>query len=294
MKYLSYISTTLLGLVFLVSAFAKAWDAEAFADMLLLYGPKWFSVGAPLIIGVEAVMGMFLLLRISPRRMAVLADCFLVIVSGIFAYGVLTKGITDCGCFGALSKLYTGKPWTTFARNAVLLLVSIPALKYRTDTKPASLWQVIATMCVTAAACFICGLAMRPTFELPRWRTAVKTDSRTETLNKLNALYPFDSDSTYFVYLFSFSCIHCQNYYANVEQYQKMHVADKVIGIAVEDEQAQERFYRVYQPEIEIRTISHRQMADITGSLPVGYFIRENAIQYTQSGSVFAPGILMQ
>ena len=34
MRYFSYITTTLLGLVFLVSAYAKAWDAEAFADML--------------------------------------------------------------------------------------------------------------------------------------------------------------------------------------------------------------------------------------------------------------------
>ena len=42
--------------MFLLSAFAKAWDAEAFADMLLLYGQPWFSIGAPLVICVEAVL----------------------------------------------------------------------------------------------------------------------------------------------------------------------------------------------------------------------------------------------
>ena len=106
MKYLSYISTTILGLMFLFSAFAKAWDAEAFADMLLLYGPQWFSIGAPILIMVEAVLGMTLVMRVQTRWTAIAADFFLVIVSAIFAYGVLTKGIQDCGCFGIFSKIF--------------------------------------------------------------------------------------------------------------------------------------------------------------------------------------------
>ena len=117
MKYLSYISTTILGLIFLFSAFAKAWDAEAFADMLLLYGPQWFSIGAPIIIMIEAVLGMALVMRFKTRWSAIAADCFLVVVSAIFAYGVLAKGIQDCGCFGIFSKMFTGKPWVTFVRN---------------------------------------------------------------------------------------------------------------------------------------------------------------------------------
>ena len=89
--------------MFLVSAFAKAWDGESFADMLLQYGPSWFSIGAPIVIATEAILGMLLLLRVSPRRCAYAADVFLITVSAIFAYGVLAKGIEDCGCFGALS-----------------------------------------------------------------------------------------------------------------------------------------------------------------------------------------------
>ena len=86
MRYFSYITTTLLGLVFLVSAYAKAWDAEAFADMLLQYGPQWFSIGAPIIILIEAILGMALLLRINPKWNAICADAFLIVVSIIFSY----------------------------------------------------------------------------------------------------------------------------------------------------------------------------------------------------------------
>lgn len=99
MKYLSYISTTLLGVMFLVLAFAKAWNAEAFADMLLLYGPEWFSIGAPVIIFIEAVMGMLLLLRVRPQWSTIAAVAFLVTVSVIFAYGVAFQGYSGLRLF---------------------------------------------------------------------------------------------------------------------------------------------------------------------------------------------------
>ena len=294
MKVLSYISTTLLGLMFLVSAFAKAWDAEAFADMLLLYGPQWFSIGAPIIICIEAVMGMCLLLRVSPRISTIAADVFLITVSGIFAYGVLAKGIQDCGCFGALSKLYTGKPWMTFVRNAVFIVLSVPAILDRTQNKEQHLLtKTCATLFVAAAACFICGLSMRKSFVLPRLSSA-KVDSREQTMEKLMAVYPFDADSTYYVYLFSFSCHHCQNAFANVEQYQRLQAVDHVLGIAIANEEAEARFYRIYQPQIPILSISQDHMASISGSLPVGLLIRRNTIVRGEAGSVLSPGLRME
>ena len=279
--------------MFLVSAFAKAWDAEAFADMLLLYGPQWFSIGAPVIIFTEAVLGMLLLLRVSPRKTTIAADCFLIIVSAIFAYGLLAKGVTDCGCFGALSKLYTGKPWMTFARNAVFIGISIPGIMDRTKGNDAIWPKVCGTMLVAAVACFVCGLSMRKSFELPRL-SSNKAENRARTMEKLHALYPFDADSTYYVYLFSYSCVYCQNSYANVEQYAQMGVADKVLGFATGDDEARERFYRIYQPKIEIITIENDEMAHITGSLPVGMFIRHDTIQRAEAGSVLSPGVLLK
>ena len=279
--------------MFLVSAFAKAWDAEAFADMLLQYGQPWFGIGAPIIIAVEAVLGMTLLMRVAPRWTAIAADAFLVTVSAIFAYGLLAKGITDCGCFGALSKLYTGKPWMTFTRNALFGLISVPAIMDGSQNNK-NLWpKICATLLVTAVACFICGLSMRKSYQLPNWST-VKTDSREQTMEKLMKVYPFNADSTYFVYLFSFSCAHCQNSFANVEQYQRLQLVDKVLGIAIDDEEAKERFFRVYRPEIEIITIENDTMANITGSLPIGLFIRGDSIKHTEVASITSPGIFVK
>lgn len=280
--------------MFLVSAIAKAWEGEAFADMLLLYGPQWFSIGAPVLITIEAIIGTSLLLRIYPNKAACTADAFLIVVSAIFAYGVIARGIEDCGCFGALSRIYTGRPWITFARNALFILISIPAIVYPPKESGKYLIpKLLLITLVSASACFICGLSMRNSFELPDIASR-HTDSREQTMDKLNNIYPFSQDSVYIVYLFSFSCAHCQNSFANVQQFEQFKIVDKVLGIAIDDAEAMERFYRIYQPQIEIITIPHDAMSDITGQLPVALLIQNNAIQRAESGSVTSPGIFIE
>ena len=66
------------------------------------------------------------------------------------------------------------------------------------------------------------------------------------------------------------------------------------MGIAIEDERAQERFYRIYQPQIDIVTISHSDMSHITGSLPIALLIKGDSIQKAEAGSVTSPGIFIK
>lgn len=294
MKKFSFISTTLLGLIFLVSSISKAWDAEAFADMLLQYGPQWFSIGAPIIIMIESVLGMVLLLRISPTWSAICADCFLVVVSVIFAYGVLTKGIGDCGCFGVLSILFTNKPWMTFVRNALFIVISIPAILESSKEIKGSHIKVIVIIFVVGLSCFICGLSMNKSYKLPKISSAKVTNNRNNMMDKLKDIYSFQSDSSYIVYLFSFTCPHCQNSFANVQQFQQFNVVDKVIGISIQDQEAMERFYRIYNPEIEIITISKEEMQHITNQLPMGLSIKKNSIVKVEVGRITSPGLFIE
>ena len=50
----------------------------------------------------------------------------------------------------------------------------------------------------------------RKSFMLPKI-SSFKTENRTTTMEKLKDLYNFSADSTYFVYLFYFTCPFCQN-----------------------------------------------------------------------------------
>ena len=293
MKKLSYISSTLLGLIFIISAFAKAWDAEAFADMLLQYGPQWFSIGAPIIILIESVLGMALLLRMLPRWSAICADCFLIVVSLIFAYGVLAKGIEDCGCFGIFPNIFTSKPWMTFVRNVLFIGISVPVILDSSPKKQGSWIKVIAMIFMVGLSCFVCGLSMNKSYRLPKLSSAKLTNNRNTMMDKLTDVYHFESESSYVVYLFSFTCPHCQNSFANVQQFQQFNVVDKVIGISIQNPEAMERFYRIYHPEIEIITITKEEMHQITNKLPTVLLIKGNAIVKTEIGRVTSPGIFL-
>lgn len=293
MKRLSHLSAILLGVMFLVSAFAKAWEADTFARMLLQYGPRWFGAWAPIIIFCEVVLGMCLLLGVRPKWSAWAADVFLVTVSAVFAYGVLFKGIQSCGCFGALERYYTAKPWVTFVRNAVLIVLTFPILFAKPEKEKHLTQKLIAMMVVASAACFICGLAMKSSFRLPRLHSE-ESENLPEMMAKLQKVYPFSADSTYMVYLFSFTCPHCQNSYANVLQFGQFGIVDKVLGIAVEDAEAQARFERIYQPDIEIITIPHDSMSHITHELPLAVMIEGDTISDIQGGLIPSPGIFMK
>ena len=292
-RTLSIVSSTLLGLVFLLSSVVKAWDAESFADTLLQYGPHWMGVGAPVVIVIEAILGMMLLLRVRVRDCAIGSCVFLVSVSAVFAYGVLAKGITDCGCFGQLFPWMNGKPYLVFLRNTLLVGISIPAW-FRLSGKECLEWpKMIVILLVTAAIAFISGLSMHRSYRLPKW-SSVRTDSRSETMRKLQSVCPLSADSSYYVYLFSFTCPHCLNSFANVQQYGRLHVVDRVVYIAVSDEDAQARFERIYQPEDSIITISKQEMAQITGQLPVGLLIKGNTIERSEVSFILSPGIFME
>lgn len=292
-KYVATISSICLGLMFLVSAFLKAWDADTFATMLHEYGPSWFGVVAPMVIACEAVLGLCLLLQIRLKWTALAADIFLIIVSAGFAYGVLAKGIEDCGCFGAIGRYHSAKPWVSFVRNAVFMLLTVPIFLAEKKEEKHLTRKLIVMVPVLAIVGFISGLAMKKSFSLPRFGTE-EGMNETEMMAKLQAEYPFSSDSTYVVYLFSFTCPHCQNYYANVEQYQRFGLADKVLGFAVEDEEAQARFERIYQPQIEIITIPKSRMSAITPILPIAVYIGNGTIQDIEEGVVFSPGVFME
>lgn len=283
----------ILGLMFLISAFAKAWDADTFAHMLLQYGPVWFGGFAPVIIFCEVVLGMCLLLRIRPKWAAIATDAFLLVVSVVFAYGVLFKGIESCGCFGALERFYTAKPWMTFVRNAVFMALTLPILFSKPEPEKQTTLKLIAMIVVTSVACFICGLAMKSSFRLPTLRNAEEVNPA-EMMTKIQDLYPFSADSTYALYLFSFTCPYCQTGFANVMQYRQFGFVDKVLGIAVEDTEAQERFERIYSPEIEILTIPHDSMSRITHELPTLVLIQGDTINDIQSGLIPSPGVFME
>lgn len=287
---IEYILRFTVGLVFMLSGLLKAIDTKTFADLMSEYGAVWFGYGAPLVIGIEILLGVLLIFNIRPRRMAAAATIFIAVVSAIYLYGVLGRGITNCGCFGPLT-LLNSKPWLTFTRNAILVALLLPSMLRPQKGEQLTIPNVVCMAFVTVILMYICGWSMHGA------QCVQKKSKRFERVplaeHKLGEYITTSPDSTYFVFAFSYGCPYCQNSVANVNQYVTMGVVDKVIGLAVENPEGRERFDRLFDVDFEIQEISELQMMMLTNSLPTVFRIRHDSIVSSYSDMVLSPALLL-
>ena len=234
-------------------------------------------------------LGILLVFGFYPKRITWSAIAFLGVVSLIYLYGLLAKGITDCGCFGPITWL-NSKPWLTFTRNGIMLAMLIPSI-LKTEEQPSpTISSVIFMAVIAVVVMFMCGFSFRDANCLQKqnyFRPTALADS------KLAELVTCDNDSTYLVFAFSYNCPFCQNSIGNVNQYESMHFVDKVIGVAVEDSLARERFERIFQVNFPIQEISEWQMYQLTKTLPAAYIIRHDSIISQFAGMVVSPALLL-
>ena len=281
----------IIGTVFMLSALLKASDSAAFADLMGEYGAGWFGYAAPILIVVELLLGLLFLFDISPDKISLLTIIFIIGVSSIYLYGLLEKGITNCGCFGPLTWL-NSRPWITFVRNGILLCMLVPSLftpKQEIKLKSAIL---ICMAIISSVVMFMCGYSFHGAKCMKKDQKPFLPFPVSET--KLPEYIAFHPDSTYFVYAFSYGCPFCLNSIGNVSQYESMGMADKVIGLAVKDIKKKERFNSLFhQVDFEIREISDYQMYQITSTLPAAYLIRHDSVVKQQVGLVVSPALLI-
>lgn len=292
-KVVAHIAQLLVGLVFLVSAFAKAWGGNAFANLITQYGADWLSVGVPILIAIETILAIMLLLNIKAKQASLGSAFFIFGISLVYLYGVLAKGITDCGCFGVLHSLNM-RPVPTFIRNIILIGLCLLGFWWGSKQKENAWWKIWIMIVLTACSMFICGLDMSKGFQLPQIAVLQRQTNQKIEQSALKDILPLSSDSSYAVYLFSYTCVFCQNSFANVEQYQRIQEIDHVYGIAIDNPQGEERFRRIYQPTIPIYNIPEDTMQKLVGELPVLLLIKNGEIVHKEVGSVISPGINAQ
>ena len=146
----------LLGLVFLVSGFAKALDVSAFADVIASYGFAVIRFMAVPVVIAEIIIGLLLVLRIGEKTTALIATVLLVVFTLIYSYGLIFKGVEDCGCFGNIKAL-NSSPVLLYVRNAILIFLAVDVYRFSSDEWKASLTTVAIMMLVIIIASFISG-----------------------------------------------------------------------------------------------------------------------------------------
>ena len=100
--------------------------AAAFGTTNLM--PEWLPLVLACVLGViEFLIGIYLFFGIRRRLATSVSICFLLIMTPLTFYLALKNPVSDCGCFGDALVLSN---WQTFAKNVVLLILSIIALRY--------------------------------------------------------------------------------------------------------------------------------------------------------------------
>ena len=131
----------LLAASFIFSGFVKAVDPLGFQykiqDYLTAFGViSWFPSFFPLLGGIilsaiEFSIGIFLFFGIKKTISTTLALVLMIFMTPLTLYLAIFDPVSDCGCFGDAVKL---TPWETFAKNLVLLPLSVVVWwRYRRD-----------------------------------------------------------------------------------------------------------------------------------------------------------------
>ena len=138
-KLLSHLCRIALGVTFIFSGFVKVVDPWGTAikvqEYLSIYGLESLSslrFGFSIwLCGAELMMGLMLLFKVRIRLISIFALASMIFFTGLTFLSATWLPVEDCGCFGDAVKL---TPWQTFAKNMVLLPLSVVVWwRYRRD-----------------------------------------------------------------------------------------------------------------------------------------------------------------
>lgn len=149
MKILVSISRILVGALFIFSGFIKLNDPLGFSyklqeyfgtDVLNLPFLEPYALGIAIFVVVfEVILGIFLLIGYKPKFTVWSLLAMIIFFTFLTFYSAYYEKVADCGCFGDAFKDLIGrtlKPWESFKKDVVLLVLIIIILFGRRHIKP--------------------------------------------------------------------------------------------------------------------------------------------------------------
>ena len=277
---LSKLFSIVVGAVFLISGIGKSLATFDFVRLIMSYGFGDFSFAAPLIIWIEIIIGLALVFRLYPKLTSLVAMLFLILVSCIYVYGYFRHHITDCGCFGVVSSLNKMPPALIIIRN-ILLIIMLFVVYKQTGSHPYCLkqWMIAVIICVVSITSFFTGYNYYPPFISLGDDINSHYEGKLLTETLLSNFITTSNDSTYLLFVFSYTCPHCLNSIENLKQYEKAKIVDKVVGIAAQDSVFEAIFKQNFQVEFPIKNYDYQAVSSLSKGFPTAYYIKNNIIE---------------
>ena len=143
---LSCLCRFIFATTFIVSGFLKSIDPwgtifaiESYLTAYNMTAPEWLVLaGAIGLSAVELVLGFMLLFNAYIRITTVVSVVVMFVFTILTLLSATVVPVEDCGCFGELIKF---TPWQTFAKNAVLLPMSLCFWYHYRKERPFEYWK---------------------------------------------------------------------------------------------------------------------------------------------------------
>jgi len=264
----------ILGLIYFISAAAKAFTIIDFTDVVADYGNfnKFILYLIPaLIISLEIILSLGFLFQWKLKTLSKFSIFFLIILSLIAIYGKIFLGIENCGCFGSMLKIPF---WISIIRNILMFLISYFIYFYTENIfqekyKTSKLITIFSIGIIFFAYSFykLKKNYIEITFKVGK--------------NTKNTFLKSDSDKTLF-FIFMPSCKHCQlqtpkvNLLLNAKKYKK------IIGIYSDrfTEKAILDYKIKFKPEFKIQSIQEDSMKVVAHRFPRFIVVENNYIKF--------------
>lgn len=288
-RYTSCILSVFLGLFFLGSAYLKLADILIFEEILSSYGSAYISYLAPLIIITEFYLGLHLLFLINIKSNARLSLILVFFFTIIYTYGYFFKDVASCGCFGGLDNSVLDNPLMLYFKNIVLIVLSyfIYTTKSQINISEEKLRKVVVYL-VLGFSIYLTGFKFKPIVYISKQTENVLIHQSIEKLN-LKSVYNFSNDSTYLVFLFSYSCSHCLNSVTNVNLFKSNKYVDQVLFIPFGKEEGKLMFNKEFNLEGVKLENNISTISGITDVFPTTLFIRNNSVIFVHEGFIPSP-----
>ena len=277
-KHIIKAFSILSGCIFLVSGIGKSLATADFAELILLYEFGNFGFVSPLIAVAEIVLGLFLIFSIYPKQTSFVAILFLLLVSVIYVYGYFRHDISDCSCFGKISALNKTSPVQIIVRNFLIAIMLGAVCKYSEMRKLSfAKWKSVVIACAVGLSAFFAGHSYLPPYiTLPPIEKMFENKHISET--PLSNLIETSQDSTYLVFVFSYSCFHCLNSIENLKQYENT-IVDRVIGISMQDSVNEIVFRENFNVDFLIKNFDDETVFSLVQGFPTSFYIRNDSIK---------------
>jgi uncharacterized membrane protein YphA (DoxX/SURF4 family) len=156
MSFLAHLSRIIVGIIFIFSGFVKVVDPvgtgikleeyfEVFSqDIPSLQGFFMFFAHNSLVLSLifcalEVILGVAMLVSYRIKITSWIIFAIITFFTFLTFYSAYFNKVTDCGCFGDFLKL---KPWTSFTKDVVLLVLILIIIAYRKIFKELNFAQI--------------------------------------------------------------------------------------------------------------------------------------------------------